>query len=60
MNKIVEKVKDLTWTDPGDLLPEDRPLLEEDVALLVASSAADREFWVASMETTIAVAGMFG
>ena len=26
--EIVEKVKDLMWTDPGDLLPEDRLLLE--------------------------------
>ena len=45
------------WTDPGDLLSEDRPLLEENFAALAASSAADREFWVASVETAIAVAG---
>jgi len=55
--EIVEKVKDLMWTDPGDLLPEDRPLLEEDFEELAASTAADREFWVASMETAIAAAG---
>ena len=53
----MEKVKDLMWTDPGDLLPEDRPLLEEDFDELAASTAADREFWVASMETAIAAAG---
>ena len=54
--EIVEKVKDLMWTDPGNLLPEDRPLLEEDFEALMASTAADREFWVASMETAIAAA----
>ena len=53
----MEKIKDLTWTDHGDLLPEDRPLLEGDFAALAVSTATDKEFWVASMETAVAAAG---
>ena len=28
--QIMEKIKDLPWTDPDDLLENDRALLEED------------------------------
>ena len=50
-------MKDLIWTDPEDLLPEDRPLLNEDFTPLGASTAEDRVYWVASMDTAIAAVG---
>ena len=49
-------MKDLLWTDPGDLLADDRALLEEDFQKLGLLTATNRIFLVASMEATILAA----
>ena len=47
------KVKDLLWTDPDDILEDDKALLEEDFEKLGSSTVTNRELWVASIETDI-------
>ena len=47
------KVKDLLWTDPDDMLEDDKALIEGDFKKLGSSMATNREFWVASMEVAI-------
>ena len=47
--QIMEQIKDLLWTDPDDLLDDDRALLDEDFEQLGLATATNREFWVASM-----------
>ena len=42
--QIVEKIKDLLWTDPDNLLEDDRALLEEDFEKLGSLTATNREF----------------
>lgn len=54
--ETIEKIKHLLWTDPDDLLPENRSLFETDFWLLGASSAMDQEYWLAEMETAILAA----
>ena len=43
-------IKDLLWTDPEELLDDDKALLEEDFEQLGMETATNREFWVASMD----------
>ena len=38
------------WTDPEELLEEDRPLLEEDCKRLGAADAATQAYWIADVE----------
>ena len=50
----MEQVRELINTDPDDLLPEDRALLFENFEDLGSSSALNREYWIASMNSAIA------
>ena len=52
----MEKINDLLWTNPDDLLEDDRALLEEDFEKLGSLMVTNREFWVASMEAVILTA----
>ena len=54
--EIMDKVRDLIDTDPMDLLPENRHLLEEDFEHLGRAPFSHREYWVAEMETALAIA----
>ena len=47
---IAKKVEELMWTDPVELLEEDRPLLEEDCARLGATDATTQAYWIADVE----------
>ena len=49
----MSKIKDLLWTDPDDMLEEDKALLEEYFEKLGSSTGTKREFWAASMEAAI-------
>ena len=50
------KVCVLMYTDPRDLLPKHRYLLEEDFTQLGGGSSIMREYWVVSMEAALATA----
>ena len=54
--QIMAKIKDLLWTDPDDMLEDDKALLEEDCGKLGSSTATSREFRVASMAVAISAA----
>ena len=47
---IAKRVEELMWTDPEELLKEDRPLLEEDCKRLGAADAATQAYWIADVE----------
>ena len=47
---------ELMWTDPDDLLPEDRALLDEDFEKLGAADANDQAYWVAEIESALKAA----
>ena len=53
----MEKIKSLLWTDPDDLLDDNKALLDKDLEQLGLATATNREFWVASMEAAISTAG---
>lgn len=55
-NQVISKVKELLYTDPSELLPRHRPLLEIDFAKLGAGSTIGREFWIASVDSAISAA----
>ena len=44
------------YTDPQELLPKHKYLLEEDFASLGEGSSLAREYWVVSMEAALAAA----
>ena len=46
----------LMWTDPDNLLPEDRTLLDEDFEKLGAADANDKDYWVAKIESALKAA----
>ena len=50
------KIKDLLWTDPDDMLEDDKAFLEEDFEKFGSSTGTNREFSVASMEAAISAA----
>ena len=52
----MEKIEDLLWTDPDELLDADKALLDKDFEQLGLATATNREFWVASMEAAISAA----
>ena len=47
---------ELMWMVPNDLLPEYKPLLDDDFEKLRASNAADQAYWVAEMDVAIKAA----
>ena len=50
---IIQKVRTLIGTDPMDLLPQHRRLLEIDYEALGAGSSIDRQYWIAQMDLAI-------
>ena len=52
----MDKIKDLLWTGPDDMLKDNKALLEEDSEKLGASTVENREYWVASMYATFLMA----
>ena len=51
--QIMEQIRDLLWTDPVDLLDDNRALLKEDFGQLGESTLANQEAWAALMEMSI-------
>ena len=43
----------MLWTDPDDLLEEDRCLLAENPEKLANAQAVDQEYWIASVDASI-------
>ena len=54
--QLVKRIMELMWTDPDDLLPEDRALLDEDFEKLGAADANDQAYWVAEIESALKAA----
>ena len=54
--EVFERVKELIWTDPAELLAKHRFLLEEDFRDLGEGSSGARLQWVASMESALKAA----
>ena len=46
-------MEDLMYTEPDELLPKHRHLLQEDFKALTERSAQDRQYWIVSMESVI-------
>ena len=55
-HKIFEKMEELMHTDPDELLPRHRHLLEENFGALGEGSSIDRQYWIASMESALSAA----
>ena len=51
------RIINLIWTDPDDLLDDDKALLHEDFEQLSKSSSTNKELWVASMDAALLAAG---
>ena len=41
------------YTEPDEVLPKHRHLLQEDFEALAEGSAQDRQYWIVSIESTI-------
>ena len=54
--QIMEKIKELLWTDPEELLDDDKALLDEDFEQLGLATTTNRELLVASMEAATSAA----
>jgi hypothetical protein len=52
-NMIMERVSQLLFTDPSNLLPEHRYLLDLDFLELGTSSTTNRQYWIATLESAI-------
>ena len=50
---IVERVMGLMWTDPSELLPADRPLLDQDFEKLGRADAGNQAYWASEVEAAI-------
>ena len=44
--EVMRQDKDLLWTDPDELLGEDRCLLKTSFDAIGAASAVEQEYWV--------------
>ena len=51
--EIFDKVKDLMFIDPAELLPKHQHLTEIDFSQLDDGSMADRQYWIESMESDL-------
>jgi hypothetical protein len=51
--RIMNRTKSLMATDPMDLLPQRRPLLQVDYKTLGEGPTVDRQLWIASVESAI-------
>ena len=54
---IMSKVKILMGTDPTELLPQYRHLLDFDFEQLGADTTVNRQYWIANVETAIKASG---
>lgn len=54
--QLMEDVEGYAGTDPEDLLPENRKLLDVDFEALGEGATLDRKLWLAEMETATAAA----
>ena len=54
--EIFDKVKQLLWTDPAELLGKHKYLLEEDFHQLGEGSSGARQVWIGSMESALRAA----
>ena len=54
--KVMSRRRVLLWTDPDSLMPQDRMLLEGDFSALGSGPAANRLYWIASMESALGAA----
>jgi predicted RNA-binding Zn-ribbon protein involved in translation (DUF1610 family) len=54
--QIFDKVKEMMWTDPADLLSKHRYLLEDDFEILREAASGVRLQWIASMESALGAA----
>ena len=52
-NKIFDKVEELMFTNPDDLLPCHKHLLEVDFGKLGEGSPVDRQYWIITMEAAL-------
>ena len=52
----MEEVEERMYTDPMDLLPESRHLLEQDFEALGSGPAVDRQYWVAEVDSALSAA----
>ena len=53
LDQIFDEVEDLMYTEPDELLPKHRHLLQEDFEALAEGLAQDRQYWSVSMESVI-------
>ena len=54
---IMSKVKTLMGTDPTELLPQYRHLLDCDFERLGEDTTVNRQYWIANVETAIKASG---
>ncbi len=56
--QIIHLVHNLLNTDPNDLLPQHRHLLQKDFQQLGEGSALDRQYWIADMQSALQTANI--
>ena len=56
--QIIHLVNSLLYTDPNDLLPQHRHLLQRDFRQLGEGTALDRQYWIADMRSAIQTANI--
>ena len=54
--EIFNRVEELMYTEPDDLLPKHRHLMEQDFEGLAEGSAVERQYWIVRMESAVAAA----
>ena len=57
-DEIFQRVQNLLWTDPAELLDRHKYLLEEDFHQLGAGSSGVRQNWIQSMESALKAAAI--
>ena len=55
-NNIIQLVHNLLDTDPNDLLPQHRHLLQQDFQQLGEGRSLDRQYWITSMQSALETA----
>ena len=55
-NKIFDKIEELMYTNPDELLPCHKHLLETDFGRLGEGSPVDRQYWIVSIESALKAA----
>ena len=57
---IIQLVHNLLHTDPNDLLPQHRHLLQQDFQQLGEGPSLDRQYWIKSMQSALETADIVG